>query len=185
MGQPGRHNLENALGAAALADQAGIGSEEIKKSLFSFSGVKRRFELCLQTDNTVYVDDYAHHPEEIRACIASARELWPGRKITGVFQPHLYSRTRDLAGDFTKSLSLLDRLILLDIYPAREEPIEGVSSAMLLERSEETDAVLCKREELLDIISSENIEVLLTMGAGDIDRFPEAITQILKNKALG
>ncbi len=184
-GQPGRHNLENALGAAALADQAGIDAESIRNALASFSGVKRRFELCLHTEKTVYVDDYAHHPEEIRACIASAKEMWPGKKITGVFQPHLYSRTRDLAGDFAKSLSLLDRLILLEIYPAREMPVEGVSSAMLLNMASLKDAVLCKREELMDVLANEETEVLLTMGAGDIDRFPERITQLLKKKSIG
>ncbi len=184
LGHPGRHNLENALAAAAMAHQIGVNAPYIEKALESFLGVKRRFEICLRTEKTVYIDDYAHHPEEIRACIASVRELWPGRKLTGIFQPHLYSRTRDLADQFAESLSMLDALILLDIYPARELPIEGVSAEMLLERVRLKEARLCKREELLDVVKNEDHQVLLTMGAGDIDRFAAPIAEILKNKAL-
>lgn len=183
-GHPGRHNMENALAAAALAHQAGIHADTIKSALNSFQGVKRRFEICLQIENAVYIDDYAHHPEEIRACVASVREMWPDKKITGIFQPHLYSRTRDLADQFAESLSQLDEIILLDIYPAREEPIEGVEAKMILERIKNPNAMICRREELLDVLHDKETEVLLSMGAGDIDRLAEPITQLLKNKAL-
>lgn len=183
-GHPGRHNLENALAAAALAHQAGVPANFIKSALNSFQGVRRRFEICLHTEDTVYIDDYAHHPEEISTCIASAREMWPGRKITGIFQPHLYSRTRDLAEGFAESLSQLDELILLDIYPARETPLEGVDAHMLLEKINMAHATYCSRDELLDLLNKRETEVLISMGAGDIDRFAEPITQLLKNKAL-
>ncbi len=183
-GHPGMHNLENALGAAALAHQAGVSTEKIREGLNSFNGVRRRFEICLQTEQNVYVDDYAHHPEEIRACIASARAMWPGRKLTGVFQPHLFSRTKELADEFAESLSALDELILMDISPAREAPIEGVSSQLILSRVKLHQAMYCPREKLLDLLEKRETEVLLTMGAGDIDRFAGPITQLLKNKAL-
>ncbi len=181
---PGRHNLENALAAATLAHQAGISSAAILQGLVSFSGVKRRFEICLQTEQLVYVDDYAHHPEEIRACIRSARELWPGKKITGVFQPHLFSRTKDLAEEFAQSLAELDELVLLDIYPAREEPVPGIDAHFLLDLTDMERAEYCRRENLLSCLEKREIEVLITMGAGDIDRFPGPITETLKNKAL-
>src|SRR5213075_135346 len=127
------HNVENALAAIAVAKYLDIPKNKIKEALESYTGVKRRFDYQVQppTSNVVYIDDYAHHPEELRACIASARELYPDKKITGVFQPHLFSRTRDFAEGFAKSLSLLDRLILLDIYPAREEPMPGVTSELI------------------------------------------------------
>ena len=183
-GHPGIHNLENALGAAALAHQAGVSAEKIKEALNSFNGVRRRFEICLQTEKGVYVDDYAHHPEEIRACISSARAMWPGRKITGVFQPHLFSRTKELAGEFAASLSALDELILMDIYPAREAPIEGVNPQLILNKVTLQQASYCPREKLLDLLEKRETDILITMGAGDIDRFAGPITQILKNKAL-
>lgn len=183
-GHPGLHNLENALGAAALADQAGVSAEKIKEALNSFNGVRRRFEICLQTEKRVYVDDYAHHPEEIRACISSARALWPGRRITGIFQPHLFSRTKELAGEFAESLSVLDELILMDIYPAREAPMEGVNAKLILDKVTLQKALYCPREKLLDLLENMETDVLLTMGAGDIDRFAGPIAHILKNKAL-
>ncbi|MFP4065204.1 MAG: UDP-N-acetylmuramate--L-alanine ligase [Bacteroidales bacterium] len=183
-GHPGMHNLENALGAAALAHQAGVSADKIKEALNSFNGVRRRFEICLQTENIIYVDDYAHHPEEIRACISSARAMWPGRKITGIFQPHLFSRTKELAGEFAESLSALDELILMDIYPAREAPIEGVNAQMILDKVTLQQASYCPREELMDLLENTEPDVLITMGAGDIDRFAGPITQLLKNKAL-
>ncbi len=179
---PGYHNLENALAAAALAHQAGIEAPDIIKALNSFTGVKRRFEICFQSAGTVYVDDYAHHPEEIRATIQSAREMWPGKKVTGVFQPHLYSRTRDLADEFAHSLQALDELFLLDIYPAREKPIPGIDAAMLLQKIDMRKATYCKKEELLPAIRKANVEVLITMGAGDIDRFAAPVSELLKNK---
>ena len=184
IGQPGLHNVENAMAAAALAHQAGVGGKEIRQALASFSGVKRRFELCLQAGDTVYVDDYAHHPEEIRACISSARQLWPGKKLTVVFQPHLYSRTRDLAVQFAESLSLADEIILMDIYAAREKPMEGVDTGMLLSMISHPRARHCGREELMRHLGEASIEVLITMGAGDIDMLSAPITELLKNKAL-
>lgn len=183
IGHPGKHNLENALAATALAHQAGVDKEAIRRALLTFTGVKRRFEIHLQTSKMVYVDDYAHHPEEIRACVLSAREIWPERRITGVFQPHLYSRTRDLADQFAESLSLLDELILLDIYPAREKPIEGVTSQIILDKVK-TKVTLCEREHLLSLLGKTPADVLITMGAGDIDRFAEPIKQLLQNKVL-
>jgi len=179
---PGYHNLENALAAAALAHQAGVGIADIVQGLNSFTGVRRRFEICFQSADAVYIDDYAHHPEEIRATVQSAREMWPGRKITGVFQPHLYSRTKDLADEFARSLEELDELILLDIYPAREAPIPGVDAGMLLQKINMPRATYCEKENLLSTIQTGNPEVLITMGAGDIDRFVAPITELLKNK---
>ncbi len=182
MQHPGYHNLENALAAAALAHQAGVKGPDIIKGLNSFTGVKRRFEVCFQSAATVYIDDYAHHPEEIRATIQSAREMWPGKKITGVFQPHLYSRTKDLADEFAQSLQALDELILLDIYPAREAAIPNIDAHMLLKKISLPKAAYCKKEELLSVIETSSPEVLITMGAGDIDRFVRPITQLLQNK---
>lgn len=179
---PGYHNLENALAAAALAHQAGIETSGIIKGLNSFTGVKRRFEICFQDSNTVYVDDYAHHPEEIKATIEAAREMWPGKKITGVFQPHLYSRTRDLADEFAQSLQALDELILLDIYPARETPIPGIDSGMLLKKVNMTKAMYCKAEDLLNTIRERSPEVLITMGAGNIDRFAASIIELFNQE---
>ncbi|MGM0572571.1 MAG: UDP-N-acetylmuramate--L-alanine ligase [Bacteroidota bacterium] len=184
VGHPGWHNLENALGASALAHLAGVDRYDIEEGLKSFLGVKRRFELRYQDEHNIYIDDYAHHPEEIRACILSAREIWPGKKITGIFQPHLFSRTRDLADQFAESLSLPDELILLDIYPAREAPIEGVDAGLLLDKVSGPHAMHCSREELPEIIRERDTEVLLTMGAGDIGNLAETITAIIKQKAL-
>ncbi len=180
MQHPGYHNLENALAAAALAHQAGVEAHDIIMALNSFTGVKRRFEICFQTASTVYIDDYAHHPEEIKATIRSAREMWPGKKITGVFQPHLYSRTKDLADEFAQSLQALDELILLDIYPAREAPIPGIDTGMLLKKINMPTATYCKTEDLLPAIRESKPEVLITMGAGDIDRFATPIAELLK-----
>lgn len=182
---PGRHNLENALAATALAHQAGVSSSHIRKALNSFTGVKRRFEIIIETRHFVYVDDYAHHPEEIAACINTARELWPGKKITGIFQPHLYSRTRDLADQFATSLSLLDELMLLDIYPAREKPIAGVDARMLLEKMQMPAAALYSKEQVLQQLDTNRPEVLISMGAGDIDRLPNEIKKLIGQKTHG
>lgn len=181
MGLPGKHNVENSVAAVAIASELNISEVYIKEALRTFGGVKRRFDYQIKTDTLVYIDDYAHHPEELKAAINSAREMYPGKKITGIFQPHLYSRTRDFADDFAKSLDLLDECILLEIYPARELPIEGVNSQMLIERMNKADKMLCSKNELLSVISHKNIEVLLTMGAGDIDTFVEKIKNILNN----
>ncbi len=184
MNHPGRHNLENALAAAAVAHQVGIPPDIIASALQSFLGVKRRFEVCYRDGQRIYIDDYAHHPEEIKACVASARELWPQKKITGIFQPHLYSRTRDLAGEFALSLEGLDEIILMDIYPAREEPIEGVNSTMLLEMISNTPAMVCSTEGVIQEIEKRETEVLITMGAGDIDRLASPLASLLKRKAM-
>jgi UDP-N-acetylmuramate--alanine ligase len=150
--------------------------------LATFSGVQRRFDIQLHTPTCTYVDDYAHHPEELRAAITSLRDTYPGRKITGVFQPHLYSRTRDFADAFAKSLDLLDRLILLDIYPAREAPIPGVTSQIIFDRLSLKDKTLCRKDELMTLLEKEPADVLATFGAGDIDRFVAPITTLLQRR---
>jgi UDP-N-acetylmuramate--alanine ligase len=181
IGLPGIHNVENAIGAFAIADKLGIDKNQIKEALGSYKGVQRRFETHIKTNELVYIDDYAHHPSELEMCIKSAKELYPGKKITGIFQPHLYSRTRDFVDAFAESLSLLDDLILLDIYPARELPIEGVTSALIASKVTIENKCVVAKSDLLSVIDEKNIEVLLTLGAGDIDVFVESIkTQLTK-----
>jgi UDP-N-acetylmuramate--alanine ligase len=175
LGLPGFHNIENAVAAYAVARLSGITPGSLRNSMASFSGVKRRFEYVIRKENFVFIDDYAHHPEELRACISSVRELYPGKKITGIFQPHLYSRTRDFAEGFAESLSMLDELILLEIYPARELPITGVNSKMILDMVKLKNKTLCTLEELMDIMKTRRPEVLLTIGAGDIDQLVEPL----------
>ena len=179
---PGLHNVENSLAAIAVSDLLGINSKTIVNALNTYEGVQRRFDIKFYSNDIVYIDDYAHHPEELKAFISSVRNLLPGKKITGIFQPHLYSRTRDFADEFAKSLQLLDELLLLDIYPAREKPIKGVSSNLLLEKTALKDKCLIDKEKMVDFLKSKNIEVLLTMGAGDIGRLAEPITEMLKQK---
>ena len=154
----------------------------IKAALKSYKGVKRRFEFHIKTNDLVYIDDYAHHPTELTFAISSIKELYPNKKITGVFQPHLYSRTRDFADDFAVSLDLLDEVVLLDIYPARELPIEGVSSSMLLNKISNECKELLSKEELVESITDRKLEVLLTLGAGDIDELIEPIKKKLMTK---
>lgn len=180
-GVQGMHNVENAVAATAVALNFGISSEEIKNALQSYSGVRRRLEYRIKEKDLVFIDDYAHHPEEIKACVNAVRELYPGKKITGVFQPHLFSRTRDLADGFVESLSMLDELILLDIYPARELPIEGVTSQMLLDKINIKNKMLCSKEQLIETLIKRKLEVLITIGAGDIDQLVEPIEKSLKN----
>lgn len=182
IGLPGRHNTENALAAAALAQMAGAATDDIRKGLSTFAGVKRRFETCFRSEDMVYIDDYAHHPAELSACIRAARELFPGKKITGVFQPHLYSRTKDLYTGFAESLSALDELFLLEIYPAREEAIEGITAQWLLEGVGLRQKKLVSKEALMERLERLQTDVLITMGAGDIDRLVEPIVQLLKNR---
>lgn len=169
LGVSGLHNIENSIAAAAVAKVMNVDDDNIRKALGTFEGVERRFDYQLQTPNLVFIDDYAHHPEEIKACLNSVRAMYPGKKITGIFQPHLYTRTRDFADDFARSLELADNLILLDIYPARELPIEGISSTMLLNKIKIKSKKLCSKAELIDEVTSHLPEVLVTMGAGDID----------------
>ncbi len=182
LGMPGRHNVENAVAAAAMAMHVGVAPDTVRRALASFRGVHRRFEERARTASTLFIDDYAHHPTELEACINSVRELWPGRKITGVFQPHLYSRTRDLVPEFARSLALLDELVLLDIYPAREEPIPGITSEWLAQQIKGTNTVLCTKERLLPLLEGMNVDILLTLGAGDIDRSVPAIAAMLNRR---
>jgi len=175
LGLPGYHNVENALAAIGACYMNGDSEEDIRTALASFKGVKRRFEYIIRRPDLVFIDDYAHHPEELNACISSVKKLYPGKKITGVFQPHLYSRTRDFYDGFAKSLGQLDDLILLDIYPARELPIEGVSSAALLEKILHSSKTLSTKEELPALIAAKQPEVLLMLGAGDIDMLVEPV----------
>ncbi|MFZ4785795.1 MAG: UDP-N-acetylmuramate--L-alanine ligase [Flavobacteriales bacterium] len=175
VGLPGRHNVENAVAASAMALLAGVPLESLRVGLSSFQGVHRRFEYIIKSESFTYIDDYAHHPEELRACIQSVRELYPDKKITGIFQPHLYTRTRDFASDFSTSLSLLDEVILLPIYPARELPIEGVSSEMLMENISRDHKMVLQKNEVLPYLVQHKPEVLLTLGAGDIDMIVPAI----------
>lgn len=180
LGLPGLHNLENAVAAAAVCLIEGIREEQLRQAFKSFKGVKRRFEYIVRSNKLVFIDDYAHHPEELKACINSVKALYPGKKLSGVFQPHLFSRTRDFYDGFAESLSLLDELFLLDIYPAREEPIPGVSSAALLERMRHPAARLVTKIELAEVVANSHPEVLITLGAGDID----ACVEPLKNHLL-
>ena len=181
LGMAGMHNVENSVAAVAIAQQLGIKADVIREALRSFAGVKRRFDYRLRTSDVVYIDDYAHHPEELRATITSARLLYPGKKITGIFQPHLYSRTRDFAEAFAASLDLLDECILLEIYPAREQPIPGVSSQMLIDLMKIADRKILTRGEVLESISAQKRQVILTMGAGDIDQLADKIETLLKS----
>lgn len=178
LGIPGKMNLENAIAAISAAIILQVTPEEMISALSSFKGVKRRFEIQINKKDLIYIDDYAHHPEEIKACITSARELFPEKKIIGIFQPHLYTRTRDFADGFAENLSLLDELILLDIYPAREEPIEGVSSELIFNKVTIRNKTICKKENLIELLKTRKPELIITMGAGDIDGFSEKIKEI-------
>ncbi len=184
LGVPVKVNVENGVAAIAMAWMNGATPEEIKKGMASFRGPKRRFDIQLKKDNIVLIDDYAHHPAELAACIRSVKELYLGRKVTGIFQPHLYTRTRDFAVGFAASLSLLDELILLDIYPAREEPIPGVTSKIIFDAVTIPVKKLVHKSELLDLVEKEadTFEVVLMVGAGDIDRLVEPVRQILDKK---
>ncbi len=183
IGLPGIHNVENAIGAFAIAEKMGIDKSKIKSALESYKGVYRRFETHIKTKELVYIDDYAHHPSELEMSIQSAKELYPDKKITGIFQPHLYTRTRDFVDGFAESLSLLDELILMEIYPARELPIQGITSQIILDKVTCSEKSIVTKENLLTELSSKNIEVLLTLGAGDIDVFVKPIKEdLLKTK---
>lgn len=179
---PGRHNMENATAAIAVADFLGISSEKIHEALQSFTGVRRRFNR-VNINDKIYVDDYAHHPTELNAVINSLRELYPNKKILGVFQPHLFTRTRDFATEFAHSLSQLDELILLDIYPARELPIEGITSNWLLDMVDLKEKGVYSLEEALPAIKTKDFDVLLTVGAGNIDTIVKPIKNWLSSEA--
>lgn len=182
VGIPGWVNIENATGAAAIGLTYGLDPQKIKEALASFSGVKRRFDLQVRKPGCIYIDDYAHHPEEISAALSSIRNTYPGLKLTVAFQPHLYTRTRDFAPEFAQALSKADKLILLDIYPAREEPIPGVTSEIIFKDVTCSEKVLVPRAEFMDCLKNEEIELLVTLGAGDIDRFVGEIAEMLNNR---
>ncbi|WP_300791308.1 Mur ligase family protein [uncultured Bacteroides sp.] len=183
LGVPVYVNIENGVAAMVLAQIAGVNDEEIKKAMPTFGGVDRRFDFKIKEENLVFLSDYAHHPAEIKQSISSIKALYPGKKVTVVFQPHLYTRTRDFYKEFAASLSLADEVILLDIYPARELPIDGVTSQLIFDCLEnKASAIMCKKEDLTDIIAKREIEVLITLGAGDIDNMVPQIYNILKNR---
>jgi UDP-N-acetylmuramate--alanine ligase len=175
---PGLHNIENTLAAVGVALKLGIETGKIRRALQSFRGVKRRFEILINQPHLTYVDDYAHHPTEIRAAMQALRSFRPEKKITVVFQPHLFTRTKDFAPDFAEALSLADEIILLPVYPARELPIEGVHSEWLVSLIKNTPAIVVDKKELLHELSRRKLEVLCTMGAGDIDQFTEPIKKL-------
>ena len=182
VGAPGWVNAENSVAAAAIALTYGLDPEAVKHAIGTFEGVKRRLEVHVNLPGVAYVDDYAHHPAELSAAIASLRDIFPGRKLTAIFQPHLYTRTRDFAPDFAKALSAVDKLILLPIYPAREEPIPGVTSEIILDRVTAPEKVLIPKEELMDYLAQEPVDVVATFGAGNIDRFIGPIAQMLRSR---
>lgn len=176
---PGRHNLSNALAAVAMAEQYGLELEDIASALASFYGVKRRFSYKIKEENFVLIDDYAHHPTEINAVVNAVRELYPGKKVMGVFQPHLYSRTRDFVDEFAASLSGFDELLLLEIYPARELPIEGVDSNWLLQKITLDNKQLVAKEKVLEFIKKSEVEIVVMIGAGDIGVLIEELKEEL------
>ena len=179
LGVPGFHNMENAIAASVVAMHYGVNDEQIRNALATFRGVKRRFEFILNKPNLIYIDDYAHHPTEIEAFLKSLKAMYPGKRITVVFQPHLYSRTRDFADGFATSLSLADELIMMDIYPARELPIEGVTSEMIFKNVSSPVKMMSSKLELLQKIKALKPEVIATVGAGDIDAFVKPIKEML------
>jgi UDP-N-acetylmuramate--alanine ligase len=178
---PGNHNALNASLAASICFKAGVDLDTIVKSIRSFKGVKRRFEFIINSDKLVFIDDYAHHPTEIDALISAVRMLYPGRKVSGIFQPHLFSRTRDFADQFAESLSRLDALYLLEIYPAREKSIPGIDSKMLLDKVTINEKSIVNKETLAILITSTNQEILLTIGAGDIAQMVPAVKEAITN----
>jgi UDP-N-acetylmuramate--alanine ligase len=180
---PGFHNIENALAAMSVGVKLGIPADTIREALGKFKGVKRRFEFIVKNEHIIYIDDYAHHPTEIEAFLTSVKALYRGRKLTVIFQPHLYTRTRDFLEGFAESLSIADKLILMEIYPARELPIPGVTSEVLLEKVKVNDKILVAKKDLLKELEITDTDILVTIGAGDIDQFIDPIKDfILKRK---
>lgn len=183
LGIPVSINIENGVAAMALAYLNGATPEEIKQGMASFRGVDRRFDFKIKTDRIVFLSDYAHHPSEIRQSVLSMRELYADKKITAIFQPHLYSRTRDFYREFADSLSLLDEVILTDIYPAREQPIPGVTSELIFDNLRPgITKTMCRKEEMVEVLKEKEIEVLITLGAGDIDNYAPVITELLSQR---
>ena len=183
-GVPGWVNVENSVAAAAVCLSQGMPPEAVKASIGSFMGAVRRLDVHVASPSLTYIDDYAHHPRELASAISSIRMMYPGRKLTAIFQPHLFTRTRDFAGEFAEALSAVDKLILLDIYPAREEPIPGVTSEIIFDKVTAPEKVLLRKEELMEYLEKEPLDVLATFGAGNIDRFIGPITESLE-KRLG
>ncbi|MGV8962214.1 MAG: UDP-N-acetylmuramate--L-alanine ligase [Candidatus Saccharimonadaceae bacterium] len=184
LGVPVLINVENAVAAAAAAWLSGAEEFEIKMALLGYLGAKRRFDVRCKSPEMVFIDDYAHHPDELTASILSIKKLYNNKKIMGIFQPHLYSRTRDFVDEFAKSLSLLDELILLDIYPAREAPIDGITSQLILDKVSIPAKVLCNKDEVLDLLKDKNPEVLVTFGAGDIETLLPEIEDLYKDRCF-
>ena len=183
LGVPIYINIENGIAAMALAQISGVNADEIKTGMASFRGVDRRFDFKIKNERIVYLSDYAHHPEEIKQSILSMRALYKDKKLTGVFQPHLYTRTKDFYKEFAESLSLLDEVILTEIYPARELPIPGISSQLIYDHLQVgVEKCICKKEDLLSLLKDKDIEVLMTLGAGDIDNYAPQICDLLKEK---
>lgn len=183
LGVPVSINIDNGVAAMALAHLNGVTDEEIKRGMASFRGVDRRFDFKLKTDRIVFLSDYAHHPAEIAQSVRSIRELYQDKKITAIFQPHLYTRTRDFYHEFADSLSLLDEVILTDIYPAREEPIPGVSSQLIYDQLRPgIEKCLCRKEDVLALLETKDIEVLIVLGAGDMDNYVPQITRLLEQR---
>ena len=180
----GTHNIENTVAAVAVAHLLGIEDDKIKAAIADFKGIKRRFEYLIRNDYQVYIDDYAHHPEELRALISSARALFPDKKCTVIFQPHLFTRTRDLADGFAESLSLADEVLLLPIYPARELPIEGVSSEMIAGKISKVPVQIIEKGDVTGWLKSHNVPLFITAGAGDIDQFREPVQEILNGERI-
>lgn len=183
LGVPVAINIDNGIAAMAIAQMSGVSNEEIKVAMATFRGVDRRFDFKIKNDKVVFLSDYAHHPAEIKQSILSMRALYQDKKISAVFQPHLYTRTRDFYKDFANSLSLLDEVIIIDIYPAREKPIPGVTSQLIYDNlAPGVEKYMCKKEELLDLLKKKEFQVLITLGAGDIDNFVPDICDILNKR---
>ena len=183
LGQPIPINIENGIAAMALAQIGGCSAEEIRDAMASFGGVDRRFDFKIKTDKLVFLSDYAHHPKEIQQSAKSLKEVYAGRKVTAIFQPHLYTRTRDFYHDFADSLSLFDEVILLDIYPARELPIEGVTSELIYDNLREgMEKMMCTKDEIMDVVSRKDFDVVVVLGAGDLDNKVPEMAEILKGK---
>jgi len=172
---PGFHNVENAVAAITVALDLGISGSAIKETIATYAGVKRRFEYVIKDEKMVYIDDYAHHPTEITSFLKSVKSLYPGKKITAVFQPHLFSRTNDFHVEFAQSLELADDILLMDIYPARELPMDGVTSEIILDKINKENKAIVKREQLISTLDDKSVEVLVTLGAGDIDKEIEGL----------
>ena len=179
---PGFHNIENAIAAITACLLLGIDGTIIKSAISNFRGIKRRFEFILYTDDLVFIDDYAHHPEEIKALLSSLRAMFEGQKITAIFQPHLFTRTRDFAKEFAEVLELADEVILLDIYPAREKPIQGVTSELIMERMAISEKTICSKADIIEEIDKRDLDILVTIGAGDIDQIVEPLRIMLSTK---